>query len=119
MCLKIWEGHCSFDKSTEGIAKFMRHHFLRSYYNNKAPVLYHLNADWLKEFVITNMTEIIPNVGYSKPEITRIRLEKKEYRNLDGLIKFINRTLENNKDVYFVSARKVIQWMQMIKRVEV
>lgn len=118
-CLKIWEGHCSFDRSTDGIAKFMRHHFLRAYYNNKAPVVFHLNAEWLKEFVITNTTEIIPNVGFAKPETTRIRLEKKEYRNLNGLMKFINQTLESNRDVYFVSAYKAIQWMQALKRIEV
>ena len=117
--MKIWEGHCSFDRSADGIAKFMRHHFLRSYYNNKAPVVFHLNADWLKEFVITNRTEIIPNVGFSKIETTRIRLEQKEYRNLNGLMKFINQTLESNKDVYFVTARKAIQWMQALKRLEV
>lgn len=78
-----------------------------------------MSADWLKEFTITNTTEIIPNVGYSNVETTRIRLEKKEYRNLDGVIRFINRTLASNHDVYFVTARKAIEWMKILKRIEI
>lgn len=115
-CLKLWEGHCKYDKSINGVAKFFRHHFLRAYYNNRAPIVFHLNTDWLKEFEIVNSTEIIPNVGYSKIEKTRINLVKKEYRNLDGVIKFINDTLVNNKDVYFVTAKKAIEWMKILPR---
>lgn len=42
----------------------------------------------------------------------------KEYRNLDGLLKFINMTLENNKDVYFVTARQAIEYVKLMPMVE-
>jgi hypothetical protein len=116
--LKLWEGHCKYDKSVNGISKFLRHHFLRGYYNNRAPILLHLNADWLKEYVKETTIEIMPNVGYSNKEKIKVEVEKKEYRNLDGLIRFINITLTNNKDVYFVTARKAIQWMGLLERLQ-
>ncbi|CAF0719393.1 unnamed protein product [Brachionus calyciflorus] len=117
-CLKLWEGHCKFDKSINGVAKFFRHHFLRAYYNNRAPIVFHLYGDWLKEYQIVNQTEIIPNVGYANKEKTKINIEKKEYRNLDGLIKFINDTLTHNKNVYFVTARQAIEWMKLLPRIQ-
>jgi hypothetical protein len=92
---------------------------LRAYYDNKAPVVIHLNADWLKEYVKVNRTELIPNIGFSNKETTKVQLEKKEYRNLDGLIKFINITMESNRDVYFVTARKAIEWMRLMKRLDI
>ncbi len=116
--MKLWEGHCKYDKSANGIAKFLRHHFLRGYYNNRAPILLHFNADWLKEYEKVTQIEVMPNVGYSNKQKTKIQVEKKEYRNLDGVIRFINQTLENNKDVYFVTAKKAIEWMNMLPRLQ-
>ena len=115
--MKLWEGHCKYDKSENGIAKFLRHHFLRAYYNNRAPILLHLNADWLKEYVTTKTVEIMPNVGYANKQKAKIEVEKREYHNLNGLMRFINLTLANNKDVYFVTAKKVIEWMSLMNRV--
>lgn len=116
--MKLWEGHCNFEKSAFGVARFLRRHFLRAYYHNRAPIVFHFNAEWLKEFIITNTTEIIPDVGYSNKEKTKVLLEKKEYINLDGVIKFMTDTLENNKDVYFVTARQAIEWMKLLPRVK-
>lgn len=117
-CLNLWEGHCKYDKSVNGIARFLRQHFLRAYYNNRAPLIFHLSAKWLKEFKVINETEIMPNVGFANREKTRIKLEKKEYTNLDGLIKFVSRILERNKDVYFVTARQAIEWMRLLPRIK-
>lgn len=114
----MWEGHCKFEKSVNGIAKFLRRHFLRAYYNNRAPLVFHFSAKWLKEFKIVNETEIMPNVGFANREKTRINFEKKEYTNLDGLIKFVNKILKNNKDVYFVTARQAIEWMRLLPRLK-
>ena len=116
-CLKLWEGHCKYDKSINGVAKFFRHHFLRAYYNNRSPILFHLYGEWLKEFEIVNQTELMPDVGYANKEKTKITIEKKEYRNLDGLIKFMTDTLANNKNVYFVTARQAIEWMRLLPRI--
>ena len=113
-CIKIWEGHCKFEKSTRGVAKFMRHHFLRAYYNNRAPMLLHLNADWLKDYVRTLQVESLP--GLPNKESSKITIEKKEYQNLNGVIKFINDTLSFNKDVYFVTAQQAIHWMKILPR---
>ncbi len=46
--------------------------------------------------------------------INILLIKGKEYRNLDGLIKFINTTLQNNKEVYFVTARQAIEWVKLI-----
>lgn len=115
-CIKIWEGHCKFERSTRGVAKFMRHHFLRAYYNNRAPVVLHLNADWLKDFVKTTHVEILP--GVPNKESSRLHVEKRDYQNLNGVIKFINDTLTFNKDVYFVTAQQAIHWMKILPRLK-
>lgn len=78
----------------------------------------HLNGEWLKEYEVVNQTEIIPNVGFLHPETSRVRLEKKKYTHLDGLIRFINITLAKNKDVYFVTARQAIEWVRLLNRLE-
>lgn len=78
----------------------------------------HLNAEWLKAFVQITETEFVPNVGFANAEKRRIEYHRKEYRNLDGLINFIRKTLEFNKDVYFVTAQQAIEWMQTLPRVE-
>ncbi len=116
-CLKLWEGHCKFDRTSNGVAKFLRHHFLRAYYKNRAPVILHFSSEWLKEFHLTTRTEIIPDIGYAKKEKTKITIEHKEYRNLDGLMKFINNTLNKNKDVYFVTASQAVEWMRNLPRI--
>ena len=46
--------------------------------------------------------------------INILLIKGKEYRNLDGLIKFINTTLQNNKEVYFVTTRQAIEWIKLI-----
>lgn len=117
-CVRIVEGQCKIDKTVNGIARFFRQHFLRAYYQNRAPIVIHLNSDWLKEFVTIAETELIPNIGFANIEKRKIIHERKEYRNLDGLIKFIEKTLENNKDVYFVTAQQAIDWVRMLPRVE-
>lgn len=33
---------------------------------------------------------------------------------MDGLIQFINNTLENNPDVYFVTAKQAIEWTKLL-----
>lgn len=116
-CLKISEGHCQFDKSVNGISKFLRHHFFRSYYRKRAPVMIQLDGEWLKQYTVTKQTEIIPNVGStSNNEKAKVDIEMKEYKNLDGVIKFINETLTFNKDVYFVTAQQAIEWMKLMPR---
>lgn len=57
-------------------------------------------------------------MGYANKEKTKINIEKKEYTNLDGLIKFVNATLDKNKDVYFVTARQAIEWMKLLPRIQ-
>ena len=94
----------------------MRHHFLRAYYNNRAPVLLHLNADWLKEYVRTTFVEMLP--GVPNKESSKVTVEKKDYQNLNGVIKFINDTLNFNKDVYFVTAQQAIHWMKILPRLK-
>jgi hypothetical protein len=117
-CLKLWQGHCKYEPTVNGVFKFIRHHFIRSYYSNRAPVVLHLNADWLKEYVTTTKNELVPDIGYSKKEKTNIPIEVKNYNNLDGLIKFINETTRNNKDVYFVTAQQAIAWTRLMPRIE-
>ena len=115
-CQKIWEGHCKFERSTRGVAKFLRHHFLRAYYNNRAPVVLHLNADWLKDYTRSLQVEMLP--GVPNKDSSKITVEKREYLNLYGLIKFINDTLLVNKDVYFVTAQQAIHWMKLLPRLK-
>ena len=43
-CTKIAEGQCKIENTVKAIEKFFRQHFLRAYYNNRAPVVFHLNA---------------------------------------------------------------------------
>jgi hypothetical protein len=81
--------------------------------------LLHVNADWLKEYVKSTIVEVMPNVGYSNKAKAQVSVEKKEYKNLDGLMRFINITLSNNKDVYFVTAKKAIEWMGLLERLEI
>jgi hypothetical protein len=71
-CVKIWEGHCKFERSTRGVAKFMRAHFLRGYYNNRAPVLLHLNARWLKEYTRSVTLESLPGLPNKDSDIISI-----------------------------------------------
>jgi hypothetical protein len=111
--LKFWEGHCkiSTDNSANGIAKFFRQNFLRSYYNNRAPYVINLISDWLKVDIVkqdTHLTRSGKKMNYTK----------KYYRNLDGVKKFINETLRNNKDVYFVTAYQALKWTQNLKYLE-
>ena len=117
-CLKIWEGHCDIDRTVDGIAKFLRKHFLRSYYNNRAPLILHVSGAWLKEYVTVTDTEIIPNIGVGDARKRKITHERKEYRNLDGFIKFLNITLSQNSDVYFATARQIIEWVKLLPRLE-
>ena len=63
-CYKIWDSWCKIDRSVKGISKFLRSHFLRSYYNNRAPVVLHLNGNWLKEYVTVSYDDILPNIGF-------------------------------------------------------
>jgi hypothetical protein len=77
-----------------------------------------LNISWLKEFVTITETEYIPNVGFSNIEKRKINFIRKEYRNLEGLLRFIRRTQEFNKNVHFVSAQKAIEWMKILPRIE-
>ena len=98
--------------------RFLRHHFLRAYYNNRAPIVLHFSAGWLKEFETVTQMHNVPNVGYKKPEATRVSVDVKHYHNLDGLIKFINETLMHNKDVYFVTAQQAIEWTKTMARLE-
>ena len=115
-CQKIWEGNCKFERSTRGVAKFLRHHFLRAYYNNRAPVVLHLNADWLKDYTRSVQLEMLP--GVPNKDSSKISVEKRDYQNLNGLIKFINDTLLANKDVYFVTAQQAIHWMKLLPRLK-
>lgn len=117
-CLKVWESWCDIDKSVRGISKFFRSHFLRAYYNNRAPVVLHLNAAWLKDYVEVTETDILPNFGLGDLKKRKVTHQRKEYRNLDGLIRFMNITLENNKDVYFVTARQAIEWVKLMPTLE-
>lgn len=115
--MKLWEGHCQFDRTTKGVAKFLRHHFLRAYYKNRAPVVLHFNSNWLREAVKTSITEVLPGMPNNK-ESSKVKVEKNEYRNLYGVIKFINDTLRFNKDVYFVTAQQAIEWMKLMPRLK-
>ena len=77
-----------------------------------------LEISWLKEFVTITETEFMPNVGFSNIEKRKINFIRKEYRNLEGLLKFIRRTQEYNMDVHFVSAQQAIEWMKILPRIE-
>jgi hypothetical protein len=46
LCGRIWEDTCGYKK--EELSTFFRRYFLRAYYSNRAPVIFHLNARWLK-----------------------------------------------------------------------
>lgn len=79
-------------------------------------MLVHLNADWLKQYEEVTEYQMMPNVGYQDPEKALLKIKRKEYQNLNGVIRFINTTLTHNKDVYFVTAKKAIEWMGMLER---
>ena len=118
MCLKLWDGECKLDNTVNAISAFLRKHFLRAYYNNRAPLIFHFTATWLKNETLVAETEILPNFGFANQEKRVVVKKKIEYRNLDGLAKFIDETLENNRDVYFVTAQQVVQWMKALPRFE-
>lgn len=117
-CVRVSEGQCKIENTVNGVQKFFRKHFLRAYYNNRAPVVINVEANWLKEFFINEKTELVPNVGFANPSKREIKYSKKEYRNLDGLIKFIQQTQEANKDVYFVTAQTAIEYMKLLSKLE-
>ena len=107
-CLKYWEGHFQIDNSAHAISKFFRQNFLRSYYNNRAPYVINLESSWLQKF----------EAGQKEPMSKRrktSKISKRIYKNLDGVIKFVNETLLNNKDVYFVTAYQAIKWTQSLQ----
>ena len=75
--MKIWDSWCGIEDSVNGIAKYFRSHFLRSYYNSRAPVVLHINADWLKAYVKVEETEFLPNVGFGDVKKRRVIHERK------------------------------------------
>jgi hypothetical protein len=110
-CLKVWEGHCKFDNSAHGAAKFLRQNFIRAYYNNRAPYVINLFSDWLKVVVEAEPAPAPKNF----PKNIKFNAGKKFYKNLEGVLKFVNETLRNNKDVYFVSAYQAIRWTKHLE----
>lgn len=106
-CLKIWEGHCKFDNSAHGVARFLRSNFLRSYYSNRAPYVINLLNDWLQ-------IQTEPDFMNKAPFRSVKNVTKKQYKNLEGVIRFINETLKHNNDVYFVTANEAIRYMKQL-----
>lgn len=76
-CLKIWESWCGIDRSVRGFAKFLRSHFLRSYYNNRAPVVLHFNGGWLKSYENVTEEAFLPNLGYGDGKKRSVTHERK------------------------------------------
>jgi len=76
-CSRVWDSWCGIDSSVHGVSKFLRTHFLRAYYNNRAPVLLHFNADWLKTFETVTDIEILPNLGYENARKRKVEHRRK------------------------------------------
>ena len=118
-CLKFWEGHCKIttDNSAHGVSKFLRQNFLRSYYENRAPYVINLISDWLKFNIESKDTNRLNPVNKSRKK--RAIANKRFYRNLEGVLKFVNETLKHNRDVYFVSAYQALKWTQNLEYLSV
>ena len=65
----------------------------------------------------TETKSVIKESRANSYERLNITYEKKVYPNLNGLMSFINVTLANNKNVYFISAQQAIEWMRMLPRI--
>lgn len=75
---------CSNIIDGEQFGDFLRHNFERHYFTNRAPLGLYFHAAWLTS--------------------------KREY--MDVFLEWIDETLEEKNDVYFVTMTQVIQWMQ-------
>jgi len=75
---------CSNIYDKDQFARMVKHNFDRHYLTNRAPLSLGFDAAWLKS-----------NKGFTQV-----------------LVDWMKDTLEDNKDVYFLSKNQVIQWMQ-------
>jgi hypothetical protein len=111
-CLDIWNDYCRDLITTKNVTNMFRQHFLRSYYNNRAPNVFYLNADWLKRASTETVVYRKFNLGLGfRNNYTTIHMK---YNHLDGLLNFINTTTTENKNVYFVTARQAVEWIKML-----
>ena len=116
MCGKIWEDTCGY--GLDELGTFFRRQFLRAYYTNRAPLVFHLSARWLKMPINKKLFKMMPKQGRLNVEYVNVTYEQKDYPNLRGIMSFINKTIANNKDVYFVTAQQAVQWMRLLPRLE-
>lgn len=109
-CLKLWEGHCKYEKTPNGIAKFLRTNFLNAFYKNRAPLVLNFLSDWLKQETIVK-----EKIFSGKSRLNRTyEIEHVTYNNLNGILQFINETLTYHDNVFFVTASEAIEWMQRL-----